>query len=246
VTIPLEGAGEFLVENSFAEISKTKIHLQLPGKEFDGKIVENSFRSLQLCFDRAALDSLGVRLQGEEGGEVSLLETLDMARPEVRSFARHALFMWSEILRGGPILTSPLIARESVQLLGALLVSAADSAAMNSESTGRKCPPLAVRRAEDYLMANLSNPISIADVAAAAGTSARTLSREFRRHRETTIKRFLSERRLEAANRELLAAGPGVTNVTQVALNLGFEQLGRFAADYKKAFGELPSETLTR
>ena len=47
-----------------------------------------------------------------------------------------------------------------------------------------------------------------------------------------------------AANRALLAAEPGGTNVTQVALELGFEQFGRFSGDYKKAFGELPSETL--
>ena len=54
------------------------------------------------------------------------------------------------------------------------------------------------------------------------------------------------ERRLEAANLALLSAEPGETNVTQVALDLGFDQLGRFSADYKKAFGEFPSATLAR
>ena len=101
-----------------------------------------------------------------------------------------------------------------------------------------------MRRAEEYLMANLANSISIADVAMVAGISARTLSREFRRHRGTTIKGFVRERRLEAANQALLTAEPGETNVTQVALDLGFDQLGRFSESYKKTFGELPSETL--
>src|SRR6185437_7456995 len=36
------------------------------------------------------------------------------------------------------------------------------------------------------------------------------------------------------------------SNVTTVALSIGFNQLGRFAAEYRKAFGELPSATIQR
>jgi AraC-like DNA-binding protein len=246
VTIPLAGHCEFLVEGAFADYSEARGHLQDPDKPFDGRMGDSPFESLQLCFDKGALDSHASRLQGSEGGKVSLMETLDMERPAVRSFARHAMFIWSEILRGGPVVTTPMIARESVQLLGTLLVSAADASAEDTENERSGCSPAGVRRAEEYLMANLTNPISIADVAVVAGMSARSLSREFRRHRGTTIKGFIKERRLEAANRTLLAAEPGETNVTQVALDYGFEQLGRFSGDYKKAFGELPSVTLAQ
>ena len=131
-------------------------------------------------------------------------------------------------------------------MLGALLVSAAGSKSKGVRHTHRKCSPPLVQRAEDYLMENLMNPISIADVAAAAGMSMRTLSREFRCQHDTTIKGFIKDRRLEAAYRALLAAEPGETNVTKVALDMGFDQLGRFSADYRSAFGELPSETLAR
>ena len=95
-------------------------------------------------------------------------------------------------------------------------------------------------------MGHLAKPVSIAEVASVAGVSARTLSRAFQRRRGTTIKGFLKERRLEAANRALILADPDETNVTRVALDLGFDQLGRFSADYKRAFDELPSETLAR
>jgi len=43
-----------------------------------------------------------------------------------------------------------------------------------------------------------------------------------------------------------LAAKTSTTTVTAVAMDHGFFQLGRFSADYRRAFGELPSETLGR
>jgi transcriptional regulator GlxA family with amidase domain len=39
---------------------------------------------------------------------------------------------------------------------------------------------------------------------------------------------------------------PATRSVKQVALRCGFRELGRFAADYRAAFGENPSETLRR
>ncbi len=246
VAIPLEGCGQFLVGNSFEVIHRTMGHLQRPDRPFEAKVGETFLRSLQLCFDRAALDAFASKLEGSADDAPPMLETLDMARPAVASFARHAAFIWSEILRGGPILDSPLIAQESSNLLALLLVQAARAPQTTPEGTRLSGNPAGVRRAEEYVAANLFDPISIADVAVVAGMSARNLSREFRRHRGTTVKGFIKQRRLEAANRRLLAAEPGETNVTLVAIDLGFEQLGRFSADYMEAFGELPSQTLAR
>jgi AraC family ethanolamine operon transcriptional activator len=58
--------------------------------------------------------------------------------------------------------------------------------------------------------------------------------------------KYAKQIRLESAQRVLLAARSGITTVTDVAMNHGFFQLGRFSADYRRVFGELPSETLGR
>ena len=51
--------------------------------------------------------------------------------------------------------------------------------------------------------------------------------------------------RLARARQEFVRRGTSAT-VTDVALNSGFTQFGRFAAEYRKAFGELPSATVRR
>jgi len=40
-------------------------------------------------------------------------------------------------------------------------------------------------------------------------------------------------------------AGP-LAMVKEIAIEHGFVELGRFAGDYRRMFGELPSETLQR
>lgn len=246
ITIPLEGTSRFLVNGKYESFHNTKIHVQHPDREFDADMGQKPFESLQLCFDRTALDSMADKIFGSERSKTERSQSLDLTSQSAQSFARHALFIWSEILRGGSIMTSSLIAQESAHMLGTQLLFATDLGSAYPADRPSNFSPRVVRRAEDYLMENLLNPISSAEVAAAAGMSARTLSREFRRQHDTTIKRFIKDRRLEMANRVLLAAEPEETNVTKVALDMGFDQLGRFSADYKSAFGELPSETLIR
>jgi AraC family ethanolamine operon transcriptional activator len=45
---------------------------------------------------------------------------------------------------------------------------------------------------------------------------------------------------------DLLVAEPGATRVKRVAAQWGFTEMGRFAVEYKRLFGESPSETLVR
>ena len=57
---------------------------------------------------------------------------------------------------------------------------------------------------------------------------------------------FIRHRRLHAARRELLAVQSGESRVADIAYRLGFFELGRFAADYRQLFRELPSQTMAR
>lgn len=87
--------------------------------------------------------------------------------------------------------------------------------------------------------------IDLADIARKSGYSLRSLERIFRSSVGMPPDRYFMNMRLNGALRDLLAAGPTCT-VTEVATRWGFKHLSRFAEYYRRAFGELPSRTLSR
>jgi AraC-like DNA-binding protein len=102
-----------------------------------------------------------------------------------------------------------------------------------------------VVRAIDWLRSHLSQPIDLEHLAAVAGVRPRTLETHFRTFLRTTPLGWLRRMRFADA-RHKLEECLADTNVTKVALGAGFNQLGRFAAEYRALFGETPSATLRR
>lgn len=103
--------------------------------------------------------------------------------------------------------------------------------------------PRSLQRAEDYIAAHAGEPITAASIAEAAGCSIRTLQAIFRKHRDTTPLGALKRYRLERVRAELT----GLTrrsSITAIIRKWHLGNPGRFAADYRKAFGENPSQTL--
>jgi AraC-like DNA-binding protein len=106
--------------------------------------------------------------------------------------------------------------------------------------------PFYVRRAEAYIEARFGEPLSLADIAAHAGVSARSLQNGFQSFRHTTPIAFLRAIRLQRAHQALLVADPTDSTVTEIALQCGFSHMGEFGSGYKRRFGVTPSQTLLR
>lgn len=98
-----------------------------------------------------------------------------------------------------------------------------------------------VEAALRFMKARMSAPLSLADIAVAAGVSVRTLNSLCNRHLGATPMEALRNLRLDAV-RSKLRLNPHAS-VTETALEAGFGNLGRFAAYYVERFGELPRET---
>jgi transcriptional regulator GlxA family with amidase domain len=101
------------------------------------------------------------------------------------------------------------------------------------------------RRAEQYIETHWNEPITIASLARATAASARSIFYHFKTSRGQSPMSFLKQVRLEHA-RNMLEHSGVTRSVTQIAVECGFGNLGHFAGDYLKRFGERPSETLKR
>ncbi|QEW23152.1 L-rhamnose operon regulatory protein RhaS (plasmid) [Paracoccaceae bacterium] len=100
--------------------------------------------------------------------------------------------------------------------------------------------PREMRRALDYLHANMADPIRVEDIARAAGLNVRSLQLGFKAAFAMSPMRYLRDIRLDAA-RYRLTRRQGREAVSEVAYSVGFSHLGRFSQDYRARFGASPS-----
>lgn len=103
-----------------------------------------------------------------------------------------------------------------------------------------------VRDAEDWADGRDPAAIHVSDLALALRVPRRTLERAFHEMLGVGPAHYLRTRRLAAVRAILRNADPQTTRVTDVALDHGFWELGRFAVEYRRAYGEKPSETLQK
>jgi AraC-like DNA-binding protein len=92
-----------------------------------------------------------------------------------------------------------------------------------------------------YIDENIRDEIAAEDLAEIANVSVRSIYNSFSNAFSTTPRKYIKDRKLSRIRDELRSGS--VRNITEAAFSYGFMHLGRFSCDYKKLFGELPSET---
>lgn len=117
---------------------------------------------------------------------------------------------------------------------------------MSADEIASSLPlPRSVRRAIDAMRANAGHDWRVAELASVAGVSSRTLQRQFMNFVGRSPRALLRELGFDRARRELLRA-TSRTRITDVALRCGFSHFGRFAVEYRRRYGETPSQTVKR
>jgi AraC family transcriptional regulator, ethanolamine operon transcriptional activator len=102
-----------------------------------------------------------------------------------------------------------------------------------------------VRRAMAMIDGTVIMPTT-ADLARDIGVTSRTLLRTFQESFGVPPRQYLILRELHAVRRSLGVPGADDTTVADVLTRHGIWEFGRFAARYRRQFGELPSTTLGR
>lgn len=159
-----------------------------------------------------------------------------------KTFASLVDYIFSDLTSEAPMLAAERSSALAEALLLEHLRNLLQSNSDDSGSAGR-LPIHKVREAEDFMRSHFSEPLGLAEIAAAAGVGSRQLQAIFRKVTGETPWSRLTAIRLEQARLQLLAGGVNVT-VASIALECGFTHLGRFAEAYRFEFGESPSQTL--
>lgn len=207
---------------------------------------DESFVAKALCFRRSPLEEYAKRFHAHDGALLEGITAESILESNAGAcFMRYASFVWEELNRGD-LLQSPLAAKEMEGALSALLLSALPGERLQTRQQSTSGYATYIKPAEEYILGNLNQPISVADIAEAVGVSVPTINRAFRKCHGIGPKAFVKRRRLDRVRSDLLHADPRETSVTSVATKHGFWHLSQFAADYKKAFHEAPSDTLRR
>jgi len=122
---------------------------------------------------------------------------------------------------------------------------APDSDRYVSRSPTRVAVPRDVRLALAYMRRALAHPLRVAELARFCDVPERTLQRHFVAFLGRPPLAHFRRLRLAAAREALLSPSDGAS-ITDIATRFGFTHLGRFAAEYRRLFGETPSATLAR
>ena len=94
----------------------------------------------------------------------------------------------------------------------------------------------------DYIHEHLSELTSVNQICENVNIPERTLRRLFRKKFDISPKRYVDMLRLNRVRNEIRSISDQ-SSIKFVASEYNFWHMGQFAMDYKRAFGELPSET---
>jgi AraC family transcriptional regulator len=92
--------------------------------------------------------------------------------------------------------------------------------------------------AREYLEQNFLRPVSLAEIAAAAGVHRVHLSREFRRYFSTTVGEFLRRKRIQHACHLVSTTE---TALAEIAMTCGFSDQSHFSATFRRQIGLTPA-----
>jgi AraC-like DNA-binding protein len=205
-------------------------------------VISFAERHLGLVAEHLGFEQVLRKLDGADMVTLPDLDEMADLRSVVRTFCAKV----EGIRERNPasVLPADLVERLEHEIPGRIL------AALAGSDVDLRLPPeelryQAARRAVEFAEDNSEEVLTVEDLLEATGVSRRTLNYAFRGHLGVTPKTYLKSMRLDAARLELEVSGPGA-KIADIANRYGFWHLGQFAADYRKQFGELPSETLRR
>ena len=214
---------------------------------FEKLTLEERRGHMGMAFEKSAMiRQLSELLDGPVLDDLEMGGTVDLTTQRGAQIAALGNLIWHDLTVDDADRSSPVF---SECLLQAMMIALLEVVPHNYSAQLRRpvspAMPKQLKRAIEYMHANVGADIRIAEIAREAGTSVRSVQAAFQQFKNMTPLDYLRMIRLQGVRRALLDCG-STRPVAGIARDWGFSHLGRFAALYHRAFGEMPSETARR
>lgn len=248
VQLPVHGRIEAAGSSSSVACDTRRAAILSPTRT-DFYLVRSSASCGRLCLSltKASLAAQLAALLGEPPGRaIEFAPEMDAASGYGLSLFRHVLATIADLESGASVLANPGMMGAFEQfILTGLLLSQPHNYSEALRRLERPIAPRDVRRAVDFIDAHLDSGFTIADLVQATGVAGRTLFKHFRDFKGVSPMRYARNARFQRVRQALLRA-EAEQSITDIAAGYGFTHLGRFAVEYRRRFGESPSQTLRR
>jgi len=135
----------------------------------------------------------------------------------------------------------PLVQAHYTQIIASKLLRLMET---NVRQTQEHASAVNFQRVADYIERHLRQSLDTDTLASLVQVSSRTLYGLFERNAHTSPADYIRQRRLARVHACLADPDCKVRSLSELALDYGFMHQGRFSEQYRKQFGQLPSETL--
>jgi AraC-like DNA-binding protein len=246
LSLPLTGEQELRASPGIVLSDPNHGIVTSPEQPFELGVAGNC-RKILVTIQRSALEqTLSDMLGRRVDGLLVFSESMDAVDGSVSAWWRMVKYYLTEIERSRELYGCAHFSQaiEASLIRGLLVSQPSNYSAQIQQALDPKVPEY-LARAKRFIEANYRETIRLEDIEAASGVSRPKLFESFRMHTGFTPAAYLKDYRLRRARAQLLQDRSN-RNVSSIALDVGFNHLGRFAVDYKSAFSETPSETIRR
>jgi AraC-like DNA-binding protein len=200
---------------------------------------------LAIWIPAASLNQRLAALMGEPAkDEPEFLPSFDWDSGTGQTVRRLVGLLMEELAAPGSIMLNDIVRQSFTDLLLYTLLQSVPHSYTERLTRATGSPvPRTVRRAEEFIRSRPEQPITLHEVAEAAGCSVRTLQLAFCQFRGTTPVGAIRQARLESA-RHALTHGETERTVIDVAYQFGLTNPSRFSRLYKATFGMSPADEM--
>jgi AraC-like DNA-binding protein len=239
------GSGKVSLGRDELHFTRGDVFLDPPFQRYSAVLRDCGFEVVQIPWSAAA--EVAAEHTGLPAASLRFESMSPVSGQAAVQWSQTVTFCAQQLLNTDATEVSNILVQELTRMTAAVLLGAFPNTIMTSSYLPGPgwVPSSAARHAAEFIETHASQPLTLSQIAAASGVTARALQYAFRRHYGTTPTGYLRQVRLDRAHQELRTADPaaGLT-VQAVARRWGWSDSSKFTVAYQQQYGQVPSRTL--